>query len=168
MFLEERGSIDFRNVDMLFNSASYGGAIGVDPFSIVAVTDGTFTGNTAIYSGGAIYGFLGTLTIQRCTFDMHSAIYGGVAFLKVCVLGCVCAAAELQLPDVLVPFLPITVRHHLRCGGHHHDEQHRHFGMWLSQCKLSLLDLCVYDGCCRLAVRGFCSVRWSLVRGRRV
>jgi predicted outer membrane repeat protein len=84
VFLEEHGSVDFRNVTMHYNTANYGGAIGVDPFSNVTVTDSTFESNSAFYSGGAIYGFLGSLTIERCRFDKHYAVYGGVAFLKVC------------------------------------------------------------------------------------
>ncbi len=87
----QSGSASFTSIvdgcTFIGNKAQSGGDVnndcsvysGLGSF-ISTITDCNFTNNNATNSGGAIYNYHGTLTVENCTFSDNDAFYGGAVY----------------------------------------------------------------------------------------
>ncbi|MFM7407705.1 MAG: CHAT domain-containing protein [Cuspidothrix sp.] len=73
------GAVTINNSTFSGNSAAYGGAIYTN--NIVNITSSTFSNNTAVNNGGAIYNSFNTVNITSSTFNNNKANnYGGAIY----------------------------------------------------------------------------------------
>ncbi|MDR3048290.1 MAG: OmpA family protein [Elusimicrobiota bacterium] len=80
--LNNGGAGDFNGISFNLNKAAYGGAIFAS-LSALALTGGSFTGNTALASGGAAYIENGSIEWTDILFNNNTAISdGGALFFK--------------------------------------------------------------------------------------
>jgi hypothetical protein len=75
------GSLTVSNASFLLNSAGAGAGIYNDDGTL-AVSNATFSGNSASQDGGGIYNDVGTLTVSNATFNLNSAINNGGGLLN--------------------------------------------------------------------------------------
>ncbi len=73
VYLGEGASASIAGSGFSACSADFGGAIGLDPGSMLELTDCNFTDNRATRSGGAIDAFQATVNMEACCFTQNLA-----------------------------------------------------------------------------------------------